>query len=85
MLGATRIRSMRQDFYVYVHRDTAGNLFYVGKGTGQRAWSKSRHKIWHKYVDDRLGGRYEVEIYRDNLSEIEAERIEEDLIERYGK
>jgi len=24
---------------VYVHKDLEGNIFYVGKGCGQRAWS----------------------------------------------
>lgn len=39
--------------YTYLHRrgDT-GELFYVGKGTGQRAWSKSkRNEYWHNIVN----------------------------------
>lgn len=36
-------------FYVYLHRDINGVVFYVGKGTGDRKDSKSgRTKTWHK-------------------------------------
>jgi hypothetical protein len=70
--------------YVYVHRDPSGNIFYVGKGTRQRAWSKNRHILWRRYVEERLGGRYEVEIIKDKLSEDEAELMEAELMEKYG-
>jgi hypothetical protein len=76
---------MRRDFYVYFHRDNAGNIFYVGKGTGHRARSKDRHTIWKKYVNEHLDGRYSVEIYKDGLTEKEAEELEESLIEEYGE
>ncbi|WP_431025247.1 hypothetical protein [Halomonas sp. H5] len=76
---------MRRDYYVYFHRDDTGNIFYVGKGTERRAWSTSRHPVWHKYVNERLGGQYNVEIYRDGLSEVEAETIESELIAEYGE
>lgn len=75
---------MRRDFYVYLHRDDRGNIFYVGKGTGRRAWSKDRHSVWNKYVQERLGGKYKVEIYEEDLSEQEAEQIEGALIARLG-
>ncbi len=75
---------MRCDFYVYLHRDGAGNIFYVGKGTDRRAWSTDRHPVWHKYVSERLHGRYTVEIHRDGLTESEAERLEEELIASLG-
>lgn len=74
----------RRDFYVYVHRDRKGNIFYVGKGTGKRAWSTNRHAVWHRYVDERLGGYYEVEIVLNRLTEQEAEEYEEELIAKYG-
>lgn len=75
----------RKDYYVYVHRDSLGNIFYVGKGTGRRAWSKDRDIVWKRYVDERLGGQYEVEIIRSNLSEPEAEGLEWNLITEHGK
>ena len=72
-------------FYVYFHRDSNENIFYIGKGTGDRAWSSDRHPIWNKYVTERLGGEYHVEIYRDSLDEDEAEKLEAELIEKYGE
>jgi hypothetical protein len=76
---------MRNDFYVYFHRDGCGQVFYVGKGTGQRAWSMDRHPAWTKYVTDRLNGAFKVEIYRGGLTESEAEDLESSLIAQYGK
>jgi hypothetical protein len=76
---------MRKDFYVYFHRDGCGRVFYVGKGTGQRAWSMDRHPAWTKYVTERLNGVYQVEIYRGGLTESEAEDLESSLIARHGK
>lgn len=75
---------MRRNYYIYFHRDVLGNIFYVGKGTSRRAWSTDRHPGWHKYVADRLGGQYSVEIYRDGLTEIEAEALETKLIAKFG-
>ncbi len=76
---------MRKDFYVYFHRDRSGQIFYVGKGTGRRAWSTGRHPAWTKYVTEWLKGEYQVEIYRDNLTEAEAEELESSLITEYGE
>lgn len=74
---------MPDAFYVYVHRDRAGNIFYVGKGSGRRAWSDDRHGIWEKYVRGHLGGDYTVEIVEDGLSDDEALAIESRLITEY--
>lgn len=76
---------MSRDYYVYFHRDDAGNIFYIGKGTGRRAWSTSRHPVWQKYVSDRLSGQYTVEIYKDEMTEDEAETMESELITEYGE
>jgi hypothetical protein len=76
---------VRRDSYVYFHRDANGSIFYVGKGTGRRAWDQQRHPVWVKYVTERLHGVYSVEIRRDGLTEDDAEWLEEELIERYGK
>jgi hypothetical protein len=75
---------MRNDFYVYLHRDRAGSIFYVGKGCKRRARSLDRHAAWKKYVAERLGGEYDVEIYSDGLTENEALDLEDSLIEKYG-
>src|SRR4030043_1805886 len=71
-------------FYVYIHKDPNGNVFYVGKGKGKRAWDKSkRHSMWKRYVK-RFSGRFNVEIYRDNLTEDEALNLEYELMDKYG-
>ncbi|NLT49269.1 MAG: hypothetical protein GXX92_12725 [Clostridiales bacterium] len=77
--------SKEKKFYVYFHRDLSGNIFYVGKGTGRRAWSNERHDLWKKYVEERLYGKFSVKIFRDGLSEHEAEELEQDLIDEYGE
>jgi hypothetical protein len=76
---------MRREYYVYCHRDASGRIFYVGKGVGQRAWSRDRHPVWHKYVSERLGGSYSVEIHREGLTEPEAEALEDELITQLGE
>jgi hypothetical protein len=62
--------------YVYAHLDASGKIFYVGKGTGRRAWSAERHPLWHRYVRTRLTGQYQVQILQDNLTTEESERVE---------
>ena len=39
---------MTSMFYNYIHKTAdTGQVFYVGKGKGQRAWSRARNKKWH--------------------------------------
>jgi hypothetical protein len=71
-------------YYVYAHVDTHGEPFYVGKGTGRRAYSKDRDEIWRYYVDYHLGGDYRVEILHDGLSENDALWLEEAKITELG-
>jgi hypothetical protein len=71
-------------YYVYVHRDAAGQIFYVGKGTALRAWSDDRHPLWHKYVAKRSGGKFTVQIVSYHEDSDEAEEVEGALISRYG-
>jgi hypothetical protein len=75
---------VRRNYYVYFHRDGSGSIFYVGKGTGRRAWSEDRHPTWRKYVSERLYNRYSVEIHKDGLSESEADELEDSLIAEFG-
>jgi hypothetical protein len=75
----------RRDFYVYVHKDDSGLIFYVGKGTGRRAWSaEDRHEVWKRYVRERLNGRYDVMIVKGDLTEDEALELEGELIAEHG-
>ena len=75
---------MPRSHYVYVHRDPAGRIFYVGMGTGERAWSLDRHEVWHRYVTERLHGHYTVEVIRKALTFEAAEELEAVMIEEYG-
>lgn len=62
--------------YVYGHRSVDGRLFYIGKGTGRRAWDTDRHPLWYRYVNNHLGGQFETVILKDNLDSSDAEQLE---------
>jgi hypothetical protein len=66
--------------YVYAHVTPDGKMFYIGKGTAQRAWSDARHLLWHRYVEKHLGGQYQTVILKDDLSSDEAEQLEAEWI-----
>lgn len=72
-------------FYVYGHLDEYGNFFYIGKGTGRRAWSKDRHPLWLSYVSKYLRSSYSVCIIKDNLSLCQAEELESLWIYKFGE
>jgi hypothetical protein len=72
-----------QDFYVYLHRKAStGEVFYVGKGVKDRAWSKARSRYWMRVVAKH---GYTVEIVQSGLQEWYAIELEADLIALYGK
>ena len=70
--------------YVYLHKGLDGEIFYVGKGVGYRAYSKDRMPHWHHYVKTRCGGQYTVEIVRRFHNDEAALEVENDLIALYG-
>lgn len=77
MIGGTM-----NDFYVYAHLASStrakGELFYIGKGRGKRAWRDTdRNDYWHKIVA-KYG--YSVQILADNLSEQQAFELEKAFI-----
>lgn len=72
------------DYYVYVHRDNKGKIFYVGKGNGRRAWSRDRHPVWQHYVDTRSGGQFTVQIISYHDTEEDALAAESRYIAQYG-
>ena len=76
---------VRRGYYVYLHKSTeSGEVFYVGKGNRKRAWeTDNRNQAWKERVE-KLNGSWEVEIYEDDLTEIEAFRLEEKLVEEFG-
>lgn len=61
---------------MYAHVDAKGAIFYIGRGSGRRAWSRDRDRLWHRYVDVHLGGKYAVKILADGLSAPDAEALE---------
>lgn len=70
--------------YVYLHRrKDNGDVFYVGKGFGKRAWKKTSRSEWWERVESKYGRT--VEIYRDDLEEQEAFELEAELISKFGR
>lgn len=73
-----------RDFYVYLHsKATTGEVFYVGKGNGDRAYSKhGRNQYWNRVVKKH---GYTVELYATGLQEWYAFELEKELIAYYGR
>ena len=70
-----------REFYVYVHiRKDNNTVFYVGKGTKNRAYDLDRGNF-HNGVRDKYGCR--VEIIKDGLTESQAFRLESKMIKYY--
>jgi hypothetical protein len=71
--------------YVYLHKvRPTGEVFYVGKGSGRRAWeTDGRNDKWKERVASLVSG-WDVEIVQRDLSEIEAFELEAHLVEQYG-
>ena len=61
--------------YVYLHRGARDEVFYVGKGKGDRAYSRDRDPLWHHYLETRCNGQYTVEIVRRYETEDKAFHI----------
>jgi hypothetical protein len=76
-------------FYVYEHiRPDTGMVFYVGKGSGKRAYTRSGRNIYWKRIVNKVGG-FSVRIVADNLDEelsflVESERIDQLKILNYS-
>ena len=73
-----------ENFYVYVHKKkTNGDIFYVGKGTGNRLHNfTSRSKFW-KRIAKKYG--VDVEIVISGVQEWYAFETEVELIASYGR
>lgn len=69
--------------YVYSHiRKDNNKCFYIGKGTGKRAWSTyKRNNYWNNIVNK---CDYYVKILIDGISETKALELERDFISQIG-
>ena len=72
------------DFYVYIHcRASDGRVFYVGKGSGQRAYvSQGRNRYWMNIVKKH---GLTVSIIQEGMQEWWAHELECELIALYGR
>lgn len=76
--------SVSRHFYLYQHRrgSADGPVFYIGKGSGQRAWSHyGRHPEWHAVAAE-FG--VATEILARELTENEALQLEQACIDSIG-
>lgn len=73
------------NFVVYEHYTSDTNeLFYIGEGRPERAYSsKHRNRYW-KFKVAKHGG-FNVKIIKTNITKKSAEKIEKDLILEYKK
>jgi hypothetical protein len=69
--------------YVYIHkRKDTGEVFYIGKGTGNRAWStKRRNSYWWTVVNVTS---YDIVILENDLTDEQAYKKEAEMILDYG-
>lgn len=75
---------MENKFYVYVHRRLdSGEPFYIGKGSGRRAWSSCSRNSWWTNIVNKHG--FDVEIVVDKLNEKSAFDLEKKLILLFKK
>lgn len=80
--GSSFLGGSCMQYYVYGHYTLDGRLFYVGKGTGRRAWERSaRNPHWNNVVNKH---GLEVRILFDSLTEEDAFIKEKELIEQVG-
>lgn len=72
------MRSTETKFYVYGHFDRHGQLRYIGKGHGNRAWnSDSRNGVWETVFKAYFP---EVRLLAESLSEAESLDLERNKI-----
>jgi hypothetical protein len=76
--------SMDDKFYVYAHFiPHESEPFYIGRGCRKRAYSHQGRNKWWNNIVKKYG--YEVKILYENLSNEQANELEKQLINQYGR
>lgn len=71
---------MKRTYYVYAYLRASNNVpYYIGKGTGKRAWAKNHGSV--SVPKDKT----KIVILHENLLEQEAHNLEISLIAEYGR
>ena len=75
---------MTAQFYVYAHKKPiSGEIFYIGKGRGRRAYQTHSRNRWWNHIVSKHG--FDVEILFDHLTEQDAFDLERSEIARIGR
>lgn len=71
-------------FYIYTHtRKDTGEVFYIGKGNGKRAWDKlKRNNHWNNITNKT---DYDISIVFESTNELDVLEKEVELIRYYGR
>jgi len=74
---------MHKQFYVYIHKKPDGTPFYVGKGTGNRAYQFSKRTQWHKNIVAKYGKNNIIVDIVNCLNESQAFDLEKIYIKQF--
>ena len=73
----------KKEYYVYLHRDGLGRVFYVGKGKGKRAKTKNGRSVrWRRHVEKY---QFSIEFVSQEMTEACAHTLERITIARFGR